>query len=149
MNINIAHQAYCQMGYKNCLPGDLSAVTLRLFYDSGKISGYAIFYDQNGQMCAVDFNQIPLLTCGDWKEPLEVIRPEDFMLFTLNNSTDVFAYPIRAIPFPLPENNSIKITFRWGPLEAVDQVGNYTQARLKKDLYQLPILYQDRKFVAN
>jgi len=143
--INMIPQAYCEMSYNACSPEDLSGVTLRLFYASGKISGYLIFYDRQARICSLDSGLIPLLTCGDWQEPLEIISPARFKLLTLNNGEKIFAFPIKAIPFSLPQNSSVKITFRLGRIQAIEQVSNYSQTELKKDLYQLPILYQDRK----
>ncbi|TRZ93586.1 hypothetical protein D4R78_08170 [bacterium] len=143
--INMVPQAYCEMSYEVCSPEDLSGVTLRLFYESEKISGYLIFYDCQARICSLDSGLIPLLTYGDWQEPLEIISPGRFKLLTLNNGGKIFAFPIKAIPFSLPQNSSVKITFRLGQIQAIDQVSNYSHAELKKDLYQLPILYQDRK----
>jgi hypothetical protein len=143
--VKINPQAYCEMSYQNCSPEDLSAVTLRLFYDSETISGYLIFYDPQGQMCSLNSDLIPLLISGDWRESLDIIKPEGFKLFTLKSGKKIFAFPIKAIPFFLPRNSSVKVNFCLGGIVASDQISNYSQAELKNDLYQLPILYEERK----
>jgi len=143
--MNIFLEARSQPLYAVSRQENLSSVVLRLFYVSEKISGYVVFRDQKGEMCASESEEIPLLICGEWREPLEIIRPDRFEMIPLNNSKFIFAYRIKPIPFTIPINSTVKITFKWGDIEAVDQVSNYSRADLDRDLYQLPIIYQDRK----
>jgi len=142
---SIFFEANSQTSYYICRQEDLSSVVLRLFYDSGKISGYVIFRDQKGEMCSIDSEVIPLLICGDWIESLEIIRPDRFEVIPLNSTASIFAYTIKPTPFTIPLNSTVKITFKWGDTIAVDEVSNYSRADLERDLYQLPIIYQDRK----